>query len=72
MRLSYIGLDTAKNVFQVHGVDERGHVRLEKRLRRGQITDFFSNVPPCTIGLEATRGAHIGRGCFPHLDIRYD
>jgi transposase len=58
MRLSYIGLDTAKNVFQVRGIDERGHARLEKRLRRGQITDFFSNVPPCTIGLEATRGAH--------------
>ena len=58
MPLSCIGLDTAKNVFQVHGVDENGRVKLQKRLRRAQITDFFSNVPACIVGLEATRGAH--------------
>jgi transposase len=53
-----IGLDTAKNVFQVHGVDTKGNVVLRKRLRRGQLTDFFANVPRCVIGLEATQGAH--------------
>jgi len=53
-----IGLDTAKNVVQVHGVDTNGNVVLRKRLRRGQLTGFFANVPRCVIGLEATQGAH--------------
>ncbi len=53
-----VGLDTAKNVFQVHGVDSSGNVVLRKRLRRGQLTDFFANLPRCVIGLEATQGAH--------------
>jgi transposase len=55
---SVVGLDTAKNVFQVHGVDSNGNVTLRKRLRRGQLTDFFGNLPACVIGLEATQGAH--------------
>lgn len=55
---SVVGLDTAKNVFQVHGVDHGGKVTIRKRLRRGQVTDFFANLPPCVIGLEATQGAH--------------
>ena len=58
MPVSCIGLDTAKNVFQVHGVDDNGRVRLRKRLRRAQITAFFSNLSPCVVGLEATRGAN--------------
>ena len=55
---SVIGLDTAKNVFQIHGVDSSGKVTVRKRLRRGQLTDFFPNLPVCIIGLEATQGAH--------------
>jgi len=55
---SIIGLDTAKNVFQIHGVDSTGKVSLRKRLRRGQLTDFFANLPECVVGLEATQGAH--------------
>ncbi len=55
---SVVGLDTAKNVFQVHGVDSSGKITLRKRLRRGQLTDFFANLPVCIIGLEATQGAH--------------
>lgn len=55
---SIVGLDTAKNVFQLHGVDRGGKVTLKKRLRRGQLADYFANRPPCTIGLEATQGAH--------------
>src|SRR4051795_12465526 len=58
MSASVVGLDTAKNVFQVHGVDERGRVVLRKRLRRGQLSDFFANLPTCVVGLEATQGAH--------------
>ena len=53
-----IGLDLAKNVFQVHGVDEAGSVMLRKRLRRGQVLAFFAGIPPCLIGLEACATAH--------------
>jgi hypothetical protein len=55
---SIVGLDTAKNVFQLHGADREGKLTFKKRLRRGQVTDFFANLPPCVIGLEATQGAH--------------
>jgi len=53
-----IGLDLAKNVFQVHGVDEAGSVVVRKRLRRGQVLAFFAGIPPCLIGLEACATAH--------------
>ena len=58
MQVSTIGLDIAKNVFQIHGVDASGRIVLRKRLRRGQMTDFFANLPACLIGIEATGGAH--------------
>ncbi len=58
MPLSAIGLDTAKSVFRVHGVDIRGHVVLRKRIRRDQLAGFFANLPACVVGLEATQGAH--------------
>ena len=51
-------LDIAKNVFQVHGVDERGRTVLRKRLRRRQVAEFFANLPRCIVGLEACGGAH--------------
>jgi transposase len=57
-RTSIIGLDIARNVFQIHGVDSAGKISLRKRLRRGQLTDFFANLPVCVVGLEATQGAH--------------
>jgi hypothetical protein len=57
-KTSVVGLDTAKNVFQVHGVDGKGNITIRKRLRRAQVSDFFANFPACTIGLEATQGAH--------------
>jgi len=55
---SVVGLDTAKNVFQLHGVDSGGRVTIRKRLRRAQLSEFFANLPACVIGLEATQGAH--------------
>lgn len=60
MQVSTVGLDIAKNIFQIHGVDASGRVVLRKRLRRGQMTDFFANLPACVIGIEATGGAHFG------------
>src|SRR5438045_9751713 len=56
--ITTIGLDLAKNVFQVHAVDVAGSVVLRKRLRRGQVLAFFAGLPPCLIGLEACAAAH--------------
>ena len=47
-----VGLDLAKNVFQVHGADGAGHVVLRKKLRRAQVLDFFSKLPPCVVAME--------------------
>jgi len=58
MNITTIGLDIAKNVFQVHGVGANGKVALRKQLKRVQVLAFFANLPPCLIGLEACGGAH--------------
>jgi transposase len=58
MKVTTIGLDLAKNVFQVHGVDERGHAVVRKQLRRDQVTVFFAALPACLVGMEACGGAH--------------
>jgi transposase len=56
--ISMIGLDLAKNVFQIHGVDASGEVVLRRQLRRGQVEKFFAHLPPTIVGLEACGGAH--------------
>src|SRR5262249_46631149 len=53
-----IGLDLAKHVFQVHGVDAEGATVVRKQLRRAQVLAFFSRLPPCLVGLEACATAH--------------
>lgn len=53
-----IGLDVAKNVFQVHGVDQDGKIVVRKRLRRDDMLLFFASLPPCLIGLEACSASH--------------
>jgi transposase len=53
MNIATIGLDLAKNVFQVHGIDERGKTVLKKALKRSQVLPFFANLPECLIGMEA-------------------
>jgi transposase len=57
-KISTIGLDLAKHVFQVHGVDEQGVVAVRKRLRRGEVVDFFARLAPCIVGIEACGSAH--------------
>jgi len=54
--MKVVGLDVAKNVFHVHGVDRRGETVLRKRLRRSQVAEFFRYQIPCLIGIEATQG----------------
>src|SRR5260370_9719505 len=56
--ISMIGLDLAKNVFQVHGVDASGSVVLRRQLRRGAVEKFFAQLAPCTVGIEACGSAH--------------
>jgi transposase len=58
MKVTAIGVDLAKLLFQVQGVDERGHVVVRKQLRRDQVAGFFANVPGCLVGMEACGGAH--------------
>ena len=58
MQVSTIGVDLAKNVFQVHGVDSAGKVVISRQLRRKQVIDVFSKLPACLIGMEACGTAH--------------
>ncbi|PIL22155.1 hypothetical protein P775_00710 [Puniceibacterium antarcticum] len=53
-----VGLDLAKNVFQVHGADGAGRAVLRKKLRRAQVLEFFGQLPPCVFAMEACGGAH--------------
>ena len=57
-KISTIGLDIAKNVFQVHGVDQQGEVIVRRQLRRRQVLKFFAKLSPCLIGMEACATAH--------------
>lgn len=58
MNIRTIGLDLAKNVFQVHGVDAQGKVVLRKQVARASLAAFFANLPPCLVGMEACASAH--------------
>ena len=58
MNVTTVGIDLAKNVLQVHGVDARGKAILRRQLRRDQVTVFFARLQPCVIGMEACASAH--------------
>jgi transposase len=58
MQVTTIGLDIAKNVFQVHGVDAAERVVIRKQLRRSHVLAFFKALPPCLVGMEACATAH--------------
>ena len=58
MKVTTVGIDLAKNVIQIHGVDERGKTVLRKQLERDQVASFFATLEPCLIGMEACGGAH--------------
>ena len=53
-----IGIDLAKNVFSIHGVDAYGKCVLRKAVKRNKLLEIFANLPPCLIGMEACSGAH--------------
>jgi transposase len=58
MNVTTIGLDLAKSVFQVHGIDIRGKAVITKQLRRSKVLEFLANLPPCLVGMEACASAH--------------
>jgi len=60
MEITTVGIDLAKNVFQVHGVRKRGKADLRRQLRRHKVAAFFANLPPCLIGMEAWAAPIIG------------
>ena len=58
MEVTGIGLDIAKSVFQVHGVDAHGKVVVRKQLSRSKVLPYFAQLPACLVGLEACGSAH--------------
>jgi transposase len=58
MKVTTVGIDLAKNVFEVHGVDAHGKTVMKKQIRRDQLILFFTNLPACLIGMEACASAH--------------
>ena len=57
-KITTLGIDLAKDVFQLHGVDELGAVVLRRQVRRGQLMGAVAQLPPCLIGMEACASAH--------------
>jgi transposase len=58
MEITTIGVDLAKSIFQVHGVDATGQVVIRKSLRRAQMLPFFARLPSCLVGMEACGTSH--------------
>jgi transposase len=58
MQMTVIGLDLAKNVFQVHGIDGSGKIVLKRQLRRSEMLPFFAGLEPALVGIEACHTAH--------------
>jgi transposase len=72
MQIARIGLDLAKYVFEIHGVDARGKTIVRKTLRRHAVSTFFANLPRCLVGMEASNGAHFWAKALSELghDVR--
>ena len=60
MKIATIGLDLAKTLFQVHGVDSQGHIVVRKQLRRADVLPFFAMLEPCVVGTEACGSSNFG------------
>ena len=58
MNISVIGLDLAKRIFHLVGLDQHGKQRLKKKLRRMQMLPYFANLKPCTVAMEACASSH--------------
>jgi transposase len=58
MNVTTVGIDIAKHVFELHGVDSKGKTVLKKTIRRDKLSEFMANLPACVVGLEACGGSH--------------
>lgn len=58
MEVKILGIDVAKRVFQLHGINRSGKVVLKRRISREQLSNFIANIPPCLIGMEACGGSN--------------
>ena len=58
MNTTVLGIDLAKNVFQLHGVDDQGNMVVRKKLSRPQLLPSVAQLAPCRIGMDACQGAH--------------
>ena len=67
MHITTLGIDLAKNVFQLHGVDARGRAVLSRRVKRSQLVEAVASLPPCVIGMEACGSAHHWGRAFEQL-----
>ena len=67
MEIVRIGLDLAKTVFEVHGVNAKDEAVLKKTLRRDAVTQYFADLPPCIVGMEACSGSHYWAKVFADL-----
>ena len=70
MKVTTVGLDLAKQVFSVHGVDEHGKAVLRKRVPRGKVLELFAQLPPSLVGMEACSGAHYWARALERLGHR--
>lgn len=70
MKVSTLGIDLAKNVFQLHGVDHEGHTILRKKLTRAKFVQFVIQLEPCLIGMEAAHPVIILRDYSPAMVMR--
>lgn len=65
--IKVLGIDLAKNIFQLHGTDAKGKCILRKRLSREKLAEFVANIAPCTIGIESCMGAHYWARVFEKI-----
>ena len=63
-KVTTVGIDLAKNVFSLHGVDANGKVVLRRTVRRAELAQAVAGLPPCVIGMEACSGSHAWRESF--------
>ncbi|SAL34092.1 transposase [Caballeronia udeis] len=67
MKIETVGLDLAKTLFQVHGVDSQGQFVVRKQLRRADVLPFFAKLEPCVVGMEACGSSHYWGRELPEL-----
>lgn len=72
MNIKILGVDLAKNLFHLYGVDERGKELLNKRICRSQLANFIANLSPCLIGMEACGDQIIGQGNLKNMGMMLD